>query len=77
MRPLFRQFDHNEFPGVVPRSFVGACMISIIISPLKLLANVFQFRTTTGEDKLWALFAGLCMVARFWSQIAHPPNFQV
>lgn len=57
------QFDHNEFPGVVPRSFVGACMVSIIISPIKLIADVFQFRTATGEDKLWALFAARTAIA--------------
>lgn len=37
--PLSRleEFDHRSFPGVVPRSFIGAALLSLIAYPIRLL----------------------------------------
>lgn len=33
------QFDHLEFPGVVPRTFFGALLVACMSSPIVLMAN--------------------------------------
>ncbi|CAK9149406.1 unnamed protein product [Ilex paraguariensis] len=45
------KYDHLEFPGVVPRTFIGALVVSILASPITLTMNLLHL------PKLYGLFA--------------------
>lgn len=56
-------FDHLEFPGVVPRTFLGAFLISVLTTPLRVLLSYLAIDERITQVIARCVLGGMCWLS--------------
>ena len=77
---LIRTYDHLEFGGVVPRTFIGAIVVSMIAFPIKFVVGFFTVMAKVHFQTVCRLILGTlswCAASNFYDGISMKFNTRV